>query len=79
MMGRIGVPLIEEMAVYPRIVFYKVQGQDKADSPALFAWQERVTARPVVRTALDLGKEWDRKPEPLAQDAGHALFGNDRR
>ncbi len=69
---------VVDMAVYPWIVFYKVQGQEKADFPALFAWYDRIKARPAVRKALDLGKEWHRKAEDLDEEARRALFGTQR-
>ena len=69
---------IVDIAVYPWVVPYKVQGQKKEDFPSLKRWYESVKARPAVRRGLDVGKELRRPAGELDEKAREALFGNGR-
>ena len=67
---------IVDIAVYPWVVPYKVQGQKKEDFPNLTRWYESVKARPAVQRGLDVGKELRRPAGELDEKAREALFGN---
>ncbi len=69
---------IVDIAVYPWIVPYKVQGQKKEDFPNLKRWYESVKARPAVQRGLDVGKELRRPAGELDEKAREDLFGNRR-
>lgn len=67
---------IADMAAFPWVRPYERQGQNLDDFPNLKAWFERISARPAVVRALEVGRE-ERKAFDLSKDeaAQRVLFG----
>ncbi len=67
---------IADMAAFPWVRLYERQGQDLADFPNLETWCKRISDRPAVARALEVGKEeranWDLKKDKTAKSV---LFG----
>jgi GSH-dependent disulfide-bond oxidoreductase len=63
---------IADMAAFPWIVPYELQGQKLEDFPKLYVWFETIRCRPAVSRGLDLGKE---KRKPMSEEAKKILFG----
>jgi GSH-dependent disulfide-bond oxidoreductase len=64
---------IADMAAFPWIVPYKLQGQKLEDFPKLKAWFEALHGRPAVIRGLDLGKE--KRGQTMSDEAKKVLFG----
>jgi GSH-dependent disulfide-bond oxidoreductase len=63
---------IADMAAFPWIVPYELQGQKLKDFPKLYVWFATIRRRPAVARRLDLGKE---KRKPMSEEAKKILFG----
>lgn len=67
---------IADMAAFPWVRPYKNQGQDLAEFPNLAAWFTRISERPAVGRALEVGKQeranWDLRKDKSAKSV---LFG----
>jgi GST-like protein len=73
-----GAYSIADMAIWPWVRPWKLQGQDLADFPDLQAWFERMEARPAVVKGLAVGEELRRNladNSKAAEDARKMLFG----
>jgi glutathione S-transferase/GST-like protein len=69
---------IADMACWPWVVPYRMQGIDLAEFPKLAAWFERVGARPAVQKGRALGEELRSNlaaSGQQAQTARNVLFG----
>ena len=66
---------IADMAIFPWILPHARQGQDLEETPSLRRWYETLKARPAVRRAVDVGREWRRPIEQLSEDSRSILFG----
>lgn len=64
---------IADMAAFPWIVPYKLQGQKLEDFPRLNAWFETIYSRPAVIRGFDLGK--DKRGQTMSDEAKKVLFG----
>ncbi len=69
-----GAYSIADMASYPWITPWKIQGQNLDDFPHLKRWFETMRARPAVERAYAAGKPWT-QPTPMSEDAKKVLFG----
>ena len=65
---------IADMASYPWVVPYKRYGVDLDRFGNVRRWFDAIKARPAVRAAIDLGKDW-RKPGALDDEARKYMFG----
>lgn len=64
---------IADMASYPWIVPWKLQGQNLDDFPNLRRWFDAIRARPAVERAYLAGKPWAQPP--MSDEAKKVLFG----
>lgn len=64
---------IADMACYPWIVPWKLQGQNLEDFPHLKRWFDAIRARPAVERAYLAGKPWAQPP--MSDEAKKVLFG----
>jgi GST-like protein len=64
---------IADMAAFPWIVPYKLQGQKLEDFPKLKMWFDMIHSRPAVIKGLDLGKE--KRGQTMSDEAKKILFG----
>ena len=64
---------IADMASYPWIVPWKLQGQNLDDFPNLRRWFDTIRARPAVERAYLAGKPWAQPP--MSDEAKKVLFG----
>jgi GSH-dependent disulfide-bond oxidoreductase len=64
---------VADMAAFPWIVPYKLQGQKLENFPKLKAWFEAIHSRPAVIRGLDLGKE--KRGQTMSDEAKKVLFG----
>ena len=64
---------IADMAAFPWIVPYELQGQKLEDFPRLKVWFETIRSRPAVVRGLDVGKE--KRGKLVSEDAKKFLFG----
>ncbi|WP_294537410.1 glutathione S-transferase N-terminal domain-containing protein [uncultured Rhodoblastus sp.] len=69
-----GAYSIADMASYPWIVPWTLQGQNLDDFPDLRRWFEAIRARPAVQRAYEIGDRI-RPPTPLTEEAKKVLFG----
>ncbi len=69
-----GAYSIADMACYPWIVPWKLQGQTLDDFPDLRRWFDTIRARPAVQRAYEIGDRI-RPPTPLSEDDKKVLFG----
>jgi GSH-dependent disulfide-bond oxidoreductase len=63
---------IADMAAFPWVVPYELQGQKLEDFPKLKLWFETIRSRPAVSRGLDVGKE---RRQPMSDEAKKILFG----
>jgi len=64
---------IADMAAFPWVMPYKLQGQKLEDFPRLKVWFETIRSRPAVVRGIDLGKE--KRGKLVSEDAKKILFG----
>ncbi len=64
---------IADMAAFPWVMPYKLQGQKLEDFPRLKVWFETIRSRPAVVRGVDLGKE--KRGQLVNEDAKKILFG----
>jgi GST-like protein len=64
---------IADMAAFPWVMPYKLQGQKLEDFPRLKVWFETIRSRPAVVRGFDLGKE--KRGKLVSEDAKKILFG----
>jgi GSH-dependent disulfide-bond oxidoreductase len=64
---------IADMAAFPWVMPYKLQGQKLEDFPRLKVWFETIRSRPAVVRGFDLGKE--KRGKLVSGDAKKILFG----
>jgi len=64
---------IADMAAFPWIVPYKLQGQKLEDFPKLKMWFDMIHSRSAVIKGLDLGKE--KRGQTMSDEAKKILFG----
>jgi GSH-dependent disulfide-bond oxidoreductase len=64
---------IADMAIYPWIVPYEVQGQNLTDFPYLKLWFQRISDRPAVKRAYEKAKDVNTSTT-LSEDAKKILF-----
>lgn len=65
---------IADIAAWPWVVPWKVQGQNMDDFPHLKRWFEVIAARPAVARGRAVGRELPRK-NPMDDEARRVLFG----
>jgi GST-like protein len=65
---------IADMATFPWVCRYRRQGQSLDDFPAVKRWRDRISSRPAVTRAMDLGKASARESS-LNENAREVLFG----
>lgn len=68
---------IADMAIYPWIVPYKMQGQDLEKFPHLKRWFETLQARPAVMKAYEIGTSVSSETQ-MSDEAKKILFGQQR-
>jgi len=68
---------LADMATYPWIRPYRMQGQDLADFPNIQRWYSAMHDRPAVARAIGLMKErMERNRKPIEGKAWNTLFGD---
>lgn len=73
---------LADMAAWPWVLPYKLQGQDLDEFPKVKAWFERVGARPAVQKGREVGAELRMQLQADTKDAEEArkvLFGQTSR
>jgi GSH-dependent disulfide-bond oxidoreductase len=65
---------IADIAAWPWVVPWKVQGQNMDDFPHLKRWFDAIAARPAVARGRAVGRELPRK-NPMDDEARKVLFG----
>ncbi len=68
---------IADMAAWPWVVPWKMQGQEIDDFPALRKWFDRIRARPAVQRGMALGADLRNRPQTKTEQekARKILFG----
>ena len=76
-----GAYSVADMACWPWVLPYKMQGQDMADFPHLYKWFKRMGERAGVQKGLALGAELRNRPQTKAEQAKSRkiLFGQKAR
>ncbi len=72
-----GAYSVADMACWPWVLPYKMQGQDMADFPHLYKWFKRMGERPAVQRGLAVGAELRNRKQTKAEQARarKILFG----
>lgn len=65
---------IADIACFPWVIPYKLQGQTLDDFPNLKRWFDAITARPAVQRGRAVGRELPRQT-PMDDEARKVLFG----
>jgi len=69
---------IADMACYPWVVPWEMQGQKMSDFPELKRWLDAIAARPATVRAYEKGKQVSSGPSAATTDEGRKiLFGQD--
>ncbi|MGO9674691.1 MAG: glutathione S-transferase N-terminal domain-containing protein [Methylocella sp.] len=66
---------IADMAIYPWIVPYKIQGQDLDDFPHLKVWFETIAVRPATKRAYAIAEQVNMRPTIADEESRKILFG----
>ncbi len=70
---------IADMACWGWITLYELQGQKLTDTPHLKEWFERMSERPAVQRAYEIGKEIAATPGKISEVEKNLLYGQTRK